>query len=249
MTHLRPTVRRCSSVLMLMLTLIAAGACGGSDNKATATATTAATAARPDPRQLLNDSATTLEQAKSFHFVLEHERGSTPIVFSLQMNRAEGDVVRPDKLQADIDATALGQKVKIKLVSVGDKAKISNPINPKSFQDLPSGTRVSDVFDPAAGASAALRNAQNPQITGEDTIDGKKVWVITGDVDAGSLTALTALAEKGNTVHGTAWIGQDTKEAYRIRLDGPLGKDDTKDVVRVLTISKYNQNIDITPVP
>lgn len=237
---------------VLAITMIAA--CKkDKDQSASATPTAGVAQAtpipRPDPKTLLDESATNLEGAKSFHYTLEHERGTTPIVLSMQMTRAEGDVVRPDRLRADVDATLAGQKLKFKLVSVGDNAKITNPLNPNRYQPLPEGTKVSNVFDPAAGASAALRNAQNPQITGEDTIDGRKVWKVEGNVDAATLKALTALAEPGYIVKGTAWVGQETKQVYRIRLEGPLGSDDNKDVVRVMTLSRYNDAIEITPVP
>ncbi len=165
------------------------------------------------------------------------------------MHRAEGDVVRPDKLRANVDARLRGAKVEVKLVSIGDNAKISNPFIPSQWQDLPTGTKLSDVFDPAAGTTAALRAVKDPQITGEETLDGKKVWKVEGTLDASTLSALATIAEAGYTVKGTAWIGQDQPDIHRIRLEGPLGKQDAQDVVRILTLSKFNENIQITPVP
>lgn len=252
MNATRRRLARALGLALILSLLVVVVACGGDDKKnttPTAGAGQATPPPRPDPRTLLNEAADKLEQAKSFHFVLEHEKGSTPIVLMMQMTRAEGDVVRPDRLRAEVDAQYSGQKLKVRLVSIGDSAKITSPFNPNRFQDLPSGTRVSDIFDPAAGGSAALRNAKDPQITGDETLDGKKVWKVEGDVDAGTLTSLTALAQPGNIVKGTAWITQDSREVYRIRLDGPLGMDDTRDVIRVLTITRYNENIEITPVP
>ena len=231
-------------VAALCAVLVVLTACGGKKETVRATP-----APRPDPRILLIEAADRVEQAKSFHFLLEHERGSTPIVLQLQMTRAEGDVVKPDRLRADIDAQRGGVRLKLKLVSIGAQSKISNPFNPMQYVDLPTGTRLSDVFDPTAGTTAALRGVKDPQITGEETLDGRKVWRVDGTVDAASLAALVTLAESGYTAKGTVWIGQDTKEVYRVRLEGPLGSQDTQDVVRVLTLSRYNEAIDITPVP
>ena len=223
----------------------AAGCSGGGDSGTKTTATPA----RPDPKELLNTAADNLEKANSFHFVVDHEKGTTPIVLSMQMNRAEGDVVRPDKLRADLTASLAGNKLSLKVVSIGETTKITSPLNPSRYQELPGGTKASDIFDPSAGASAAMRNAKNPQISGEDTVEGKKVWKIDGTIDAQFLKQMTGLAEAGFEVKGSAWIGQDTREVYKIRLDGPLGKDDTKEVVRVMTLSRYNDRIEITPVP
>ncbi len=240
----RSISRALSVALALCAVLVGLAACGGKKEAAQATPTP-----RPDPRTLLNEAADRVEQAKSFHFVLEHERGSTPIVLQLQMTRAEGDVVKPDRLRADVDAQRSGVRLKLKLVSIGDQSKISNPFNPSQYVDLPTGTRLSDVFDPAAGTTAALRGVKDPQVSGEETLDGRKVWRVDGTVDAASLAALVTLAESGYSAKGTVWIGQETKEVYRVRLEGPLGSQDTQDVVRVLTLSRYNESVTITPVP
>ncbi len=236
--------------LAVSAVLLAGTACGGDDDKKGAVSPTPTpTPSRPDPKQLLNDAADRLEKTNSFHWLLEHERGYTPIVLNLQMTRAEGDVVRPDRLRADVDAQLRGVKANVKLLSIGNSAKISNPFVPSQWQDLPTGTKLSDVFDPAAGTTAAVRSVKDPQITGEETIGGKKVWKVEGTLDAASLSALATIAEAGYTVKGTAWIGQDQPDIHRIRLEGPLGKQDAPDVVRVLTLTRFNENIQITPVP
>jgi hypothetical protein len=231
--------------VVALLALLTLGVACGKDDKAKSKAT----ASRPDATTLLNQAADRMEQAKSFHFLLDHEKGTSPIVLGLNMTRAEGDVVRPDRLRADVEAAAGGISLKLKLVSIGDQAKITNPFNPSSWQDLPSGTKLSDVFDPAAGTTSALRNVKNPQITGEDTINGVKVWKVEGTVDATALSAIATIAESGYTAKGTAWIGQQTPEVYRIRLEGPLGSKDTQEVVRRLELSKFNDNIIIDPPP
>lgn len=240
------TIRPSRRALLFALGLLALAlaACGGNDKPKTA-----ATAVRPDPAALLRQSADRIEQAKSFHFLLDHEKGNTPIVLGLRMSRAEGDVVRPERLRADVDAAAGGVTLKLRLVSIGQRAQITNPFNPSAWQDLPSGTKLSDVFDPAAGATAALRAVKDPAITGEETINGVKVWKIEGLVDAASLGAFATLAESGYNVKGAAWVGQETPYVYRIRLEGPLGAKDTPDVIRRLELSRYDETIEITPPP
>src|SRR5262249_6563872 len=116
-------------------------------------------------------------------------------------------------------------------------------------QDLPTGTKLSDVFDPAAGTTAALRNVKDPQITGEDTIDGKKVWRVEGTVDGANLSAIAPIAESGYTAKSTVWVGQSDPLVYRIRVEGQLGKGDTRGVIRRLELSRFDDNIPIPPVP
>lgn len=237
-------VPRLLPLVLLPALILAVAACG--DDKGSSKN---ATPAKPDADALLKQAADRMEQLKSFHFLLDHEKGTSPIVLNLNMTRAEGDVVRPDRLRADVEAAAGGVTLKFKLISIGDKARITNPFNPSSWQDLPSGTKLSDIFDPAAGTTSALRNVKDAQITGEDTINGVKVWRVEGTVDATALGSIATIAESGYTAKGTAWIGQQTPEVYRVRLEGPLGSKDTQGVIRRLEISRHDENITIDPPP
>ncbi len=235
---------RSAALLLYALLVVASTACGGGDKPKQA-----ASATPPDAAMVLKQAADRMEKLTSFHFVLDHEKGASPIVLGLLMNRAEGDVVRPDRLRADVDATFSGVKLQVKLISIGDRAQITNPFNPSQWQDLPSGTKLSDVFDPAAGTTAALRSVKDPKITGEDTINGVKAWKIEGDVDAAAVSALATIAESGYTARGAAWIAQDTFNVLRIRLDGQLGSKDTQGVIRRLELSRFDDNITINPPP
>lgn len=242
---MRPaSIRTFRLVAVVLLALVLVAACGKDGDKSKEAAQP-----RPDAARLLQQAADRMEQSKSFHFVLDHEKGATPIVLGLLMSRAEGDVVRPDRLRADVNASFSGANLKTTLVSIGDRAQITNPFNPGQWQDLPSGTRLRDIFDPAAGTTAALRSVKDAKITGDDTIGGVKVWKVEGTVDAAALGALATIAESGYTARGTAWIGQNSPEVYRIRLEGPLGSRDTPEVIRRLELSRFDENITINPPP
>lgn len=243
---------RIGLLALLIVLTVGAVACSDKDKKNDKGAGSAqATAAprQPDPAVLSRQAADTIEALKSFHFVLEHENGGTPIVLNLSMTRAEGDIVKPDRLRADVEAkaTQLGNaNVKVKVVNVGDKAVITNPFTPTQWLPLPGENRLADIFDPGAGTTAALRAVKNPKITGEETINGIKVWRVEGDVDAAALTAVAStIAEPGYIVKGTAWVGQDKPLVHRIRLDGPLGSKDAKGIVRKIDLSKFDEPLTI----
>lgn len=241
-------IRALAACVLLALALVPA-ACGGDKKETPSTAATAvATPSRPDPATLSRQAADAVERLNSFHFVLEHENGGTPIDLGLTMNRAEGDFLKPDRLRADIDAVAsqLGNtKIKAKVVGVGNQAKITNPFAPSQYVALPGKNSLADLFDPSAGTTAAMRAVKNPQITGEETINGVPVWRIEGDVDATALKAFANLAEPGYTVKGTTWIGKERPLVHRIRLDGPLGSKDAKGIVRKIDLSKFDEPVTI----
>src|SRR5579884_2836178 len=109
-----PATRRviCRDAPMAVLALLAVVLAGCGGGKGSAKVTASPTPAKPDAATILRQAADKMEQVKSFHFVLSHDKGNSPITLgpgvSLSMTRAEGDVQRPDRLRADVDATALG---------------------------------------------------------------------------------------------------------------------------------------------
>ena len=237
---------RAALLLLVALAALVALACKDDKKEAAGSATPTP---QPDPAVLARQAADQVEALKSFHFLLEHENGGTPIVLNLLMSRAEGDIVKPERLRADVDATAttLGNaRVKVQVVNVGDKAVISNPFNPRQWVPLPGQNRLADIFDPGAGTTAALRAATNLRLAGEETIGGTKVWRVEGDVDAGALSAVaSSVAEAGYTVKGIAWVGQEKPLVYRIRLEGPLGPKDPQGIVRKIDLSKFDETVNI----
>ena len=238
--------RRTVITLLLGLCALLAAACNDDKEKKDGGATGGAR--QPDPATLAQQAADGVEALKSFHFLLEHENGGTPIVLNLLMTRAEGDIVKPDRIRADVDATAtqLGNaNIKAKVFSVGDRGVISNPFNTRQYIPLPENVRLADVVDPGAGAVAAMRSVQNPRITGEETIGGTKVWRLEGEIDAAALTQVAAIAEPGYVVKGIAWIGQNKPLVHRVRLEGPLGSKDPPNIVRKIELSKFDEKVDI----
>lgn len=236
------------ALLTVLATLIVACGNDNTQNEA-ASGTVAATPSRPDPAALAMQAADRIEAVTSFHFLLQHENGGTPIVLNLSMTRAEGDIVKPDRLRSDVEAVAtqLGNaNVKVKVINVGDQAVISNPFNPRQWVPLPGENRLADIFDPGAGTTAALRAAKDLQITGEETLNGVKVWRVEGNVDATALSAVAStIAEPGYTVKGTAWIGQAQPLVYRVRLEGPLGSQDPPNIVRIIDLSRFDEDFTI----
>jgi hypothetical protein len=238
-------------VSLLLGSLLVVGLACGNDNAndAAGTSDVTSTPAPPDPNVLAEQAAAAVEAVKSFHFLVQHENGGTPIVLNLLMTRAEGDIVKPDRLRADVEAraTQLGNaNVKVKVVNVGDEAKVTNPFNARDWVTLPGQNRLADIFDPGAGTTAALREAKDLKITGEETLNGVKVWRLEGMVDASALSAVAStIAEPGYTAKGIAWVGQTNPLVYRVRLEGPLGSKDPPNIVRIIDLSKFDESVTI----
>jgi hypothetical protein len=220
----------------------------GDDKKDNDTSGGATAPRQPDPAVLARQAADAVEALTSFHFLLEHENGGSPIVLNLNMSRAEGDIVKPDRIRADVDAVAtqLGNaNVKVKVFNVGDKGVISNPFNTRQYIPLPANVQLKDIVDPGAGVTKAMRAAQNLQITGEETVNGVAAWRLEGEIDAAELQDFASVAEPGYKVKGIALVGKEKPLVHRVRLEGPLGPNDAPNIVRKIELSKFDEKFDI----
>jgi len=181
----------------------------------------------------------------SFHFKLTHENGSTPLPLSLELESAEGDVIVPGRLRADVDAEAAGINVSVKVIGIDEETWITNPFT-RSWQKL-AGTNIRDFADPAALVSGLLPSIKDPQLSAGGRVDGTQTNLVTGTIDSGALQDALGIAEPGRTVSVEAWIGIDDKLPRRVRLTGALSDGDAADVVRQVEITRYDEPVEIMP--
>jgi hypothetical protein len=228
-------------------------ALGDSDSDPESGAQSQATPAGPRPtaegpltaEDVLEQSAQRSAEVTSFHFILTHENGSTPLPLNLDLESAEGDVVVPDQLKAAVDAEAVGINVSVDVVGIGDRTWVTNPFT-RGWEELP-GTNIRDFADPAALVSGLLPAITDPQLTEGDSVDGVETHLVTGSIDSGALQDALGIAEPGQTVEVEAWIGVDDLLPRRVRLIGPLSTADSADVVRQVELSRFDEPVEIMP--
>lgn len=202
----------------------------------------------PAAGDLLRQAAEALDKTRSFHFLLEHENGATPIVLGVMMERAEGDVLKPDRVQADVIGRLQAVSVRTRVIGVGDRAWITNPFT-QTLQTLDQGTMIAQVFDPAVGVRRVVAAIQEPRLTGSETVDGVETLIVEGLVDSGELKAIAPFAQPGQQVRVRAWLGKSDTLPRRLRLEGPLAPDEPANIARRLTLSKFNEQVSIEPPP
>jgi hypothetical protein len=195
---------------------------------------------------LLQQSADRAAEVQSFHFILTHENGTTPLPLNLDLEAAEGDVVVPGRLQADVDAEALGGlNVAVEVIGIDDQTWVTNPFT-RGWEELPN-TNIRDFADPAALVSGLLPAVQNAQLSEGETLDGVETQRVTGQIDSGALQDALGIAVPGNNVDVEAWIGVEDQLPRRVRLIGPLSDEESADVVRQVDLSRYDQPVKIMP--
>jgi hypothetical protein len=194
---------------------------------------------------LVQRAASATKALKSFHFRLSHENGGTPMLLGLELTSAEGDVSVPDRLAADVRAKAAGVNVSVKVVGIEQKTWITNPFS-RRWQLVP-GASVRDVADPVALVNAVLGSLKGVRSEGAAEIDGSKTYRVSGQIDASSLKDALPSAQAGYAANVEAWIGEKDSLPRRVRLSGQLSKDEPKDIVRQIDLSRFDAPVDIKP--
>ena len=200
--------------------------------------------AEPTAEEVLNRAAEALTEVESFHFVLTHENGSTPLPLNLQLTTAEGDVEVPASLRAEVEAEVLGVNVGVDVISIDDKTWITNPFT-RRWEELDANIR--DFADPVILVSDLIPSITPTSLTDGGRVDGVETHLVRGTLDSGALSDALGIAEPGRDVDVEAWIGVDDDLPRRIRLIGPLSDADDEDVIREVEVSRIDEPVEIMP--
>jgi hypothetical protein len=236
-------VRKASFGLLaiLLAALALAAACGGAGEKATPTP-----ANLPQADEVLPKVVERVATVKSFHFRLEHENGLSPMPMNLKLKTAEGDIQVPDRMQAKLEAEAAGALMRVEVIGIGDQGWMTNPFS-HEWQALPEGTTISAIFDPAAGIQAVAGSIQGARVTAVEKVGGDNTYLLEGQVDSGVLKAAAPIAEPGLTVNVKVWVGVDDYTIRQVRLEGPFAPGEPENIVRILSLSKFDEPTSIEP--
>jgi LppX_LprAFG lipoprotein len=236
-------MRRISTVLASVI-VVALSACGGGGGGGTQSSTPTGTL--PPASSVLPGAVQAFGSLQTFHFSLTHENGTSPIPNGLQLVSADGDVMVPDRMDAKVEAKVGDQTVKVEIIGVGDQGWMTNPFN-RQWQPLPSGTTIKDIFDPAQGVKAIVGSLQDAQVVGQEKVGGAQTWHVKGSVQSDVLTVAVPIARPGLTVGIEVWIGVDDSLIRQVYLQGPIAPGEPDNIVRMLALSDFGENVSIEP--
>ena len=236
-----PGSRRLPLVIAFCALFVAA--CG-SGEPPEPTATPTPTPVPFDAPAALQRSGRVMEALDSFHFRLHHERGDMELLPGLIIDEVEGDVINPDKLSVDFSGSfGIGFAIESSLITLGDEGYMTNPVT-GDWEQGPAGVSSMGFFDPAGGIVAMM--AQVSQARRLDDVTGKpNSYRIGGSLPVEALAPLV-----GTTLEGTRVVVEltiDSNDSYLLeaRFDGPVTPTDSDDVVRVITLSAFDDPISI----
>ena len=233
---------RLAALAVLVATALLLVACPG-EEEPEATPTPTPTEALPDPGELMLAAADRMAGVEKFHFVLEHENGTSEIVQGIEMVRAEGDIGGTEQLQAEIEGRLGTLAFETGIVVLPDQGWLRNPLTQRWQREE---ITVSALFDPQQGAVALMRTATATGLGGREAVRGTDCWVVEASTDSGELVFFRGV-EAGFEVKATVWIGVDDPLVHRIELRGPISSSELDTVVRRLELSNFDQDVDIVP--
>lgn len=232
---------RLAALAVLVATALLLVACPDEEEEATPTPTP--TEALPDPAELMLAAADRMAGVEKFHFVLEHENGTSEIVQGIQMVRAEGDIAGEERLQAEIDGLLGTLSFETGIVVLPDQGWLRNPLTQRWQREE---ITVSALFDPQQGAIALMRTATATGLDGPEAVRGVDCWIVEATTDSGELVFFRNAAA-GFTVNAKVWIGVADPLVHRIELIGPISAGELETIVRRLELSNFGQDVDIVP--
>jgi hypothetical protein len=194
--------------------------------------------------EIISKSGENMQAVNSFHFLLDQVGGGTPITMGIEMTKAEGDIVRPDKLQATIFGTAMGMSLEVKLVTSGEKTYMTNPLT-GAWEVPPDQFKVLSLFDPGTGLAAILKGMAAPTQLGEEQIGGTLCYYLKGSIASDALRPIAGSAAAGVVINVEVWIGKEDFLVRHIKLEGKITEAEKEGIVRTLDLSNFNQEVEI----
>jgi hypothetical protein len=195
-------------------------------------------------QEIVSKSSDKMQALNSYHFALDQVGGGTPITMGIEMKKADGDVLKPDRLKMSISGTALGFTIQVQMVTVGSTIEMTNPLSGK-WENLSDQFKMLSLFDPNSGIAAILRGISNASKLADEQSGGVNCYHLTGNIKSDALTALTGTSASGVDINTELWIGTDDFLVRTIKLTGKITETEVSGIVRTLTLSNFNQAVSI----
>jgi len=199
------------------------------------------------PEKIIEKAVPAIQASNSFHFALETSKPDKPPP-GIFISRAEGDVVKPDKLAGDLSALFSGLPINVKVVVDGKSQYMTDPASGK-WGTMPVSFNVAQFFDPSKGVSDILAGVKNLTVEGTESVGGVNCYKLKGMLPATALKSLSSEVTAQGDLDTNLWIGADDFLLRKVDIQGPLLSGEQADMMRTITLGDYNKSVKIeTPV-
>jgi hypothetical protein len=214
-----------------------------------ATGTTMQTSADAEAEALLTASATAMEGVQSYHFVISISTGELFVLDSLELTRAEGDVQRPNSMQATFTGSIEVLPLTANVIIIDEDVWVSvSPLEDRYLQlDLDPVDRLEliSTFDPIATILNAIPRIDNSVIVGTEELDGVATTVVEGSVDWTLIDFRTPRRDQVlQPILVRIWV-DDANLVRRIQVVDPLSESEPRGFLQQLDLSRFNEPVEI----
>ena len=194
--------------------------------------------------QIIDKSSEQMQTLNSFHFALDQAGGGTPIAMGIEMKKAYGDVVRPDKLKMTISGTVAGMSLEVQIISVSGVMYMTNPLSGK-WEKPPEAFEILSVLNPNAFIAAAMQGVTGLVKLDDEESGGVTCYHLSGSINSDDLSAITGSSVKGAAINIEVWIGKDDFLLRSIKLAGKITETEVPGIIRTLNLSDFNEAVSI----
>jgi len=206
----------------------------------------------PSPAEIAHLAGEQMLSTDSLHFVIVLS-GKLTFLDSpptLALKRAEGDLVRPDRVRAIIKVSSFGMTSEVAIVGLGDEQYITNPLN-QQWEKLPPGQGwhfdPTLIFDPEVGIKPIL-NETTWSFGAKEEIGGQKHYRLYAQLPGEQVSPLTAGMIAPGRVVVDAWTGEQDTYVRRIQIV-ELDSDPENPTQWLIEFSAFDEPVDIEAPP
>lgn len=162
------------------------------------------------------------------------------------VTNAEGDVVRPDKLQiSGVAEISAGTAASLAIIIIGDKQFLAFG-GSKDYSPISGLPDLLAIFSTDQGIGAILKQFKNPSVPTADTVNGQADWKLSGTVDSTLLNPFTGSTSTTVVpIQTTLWVSQSDLQIHQVKLVGKATDGDSDKSTRTFTLSNYNKSVTI----
>jgi hypothetical protein len=160
------------------------------------------------------------------------------------LSRVDGDIERPDKLSATVNAlTPSGALQGAKLIVIGGQGWLATSPTDQ-YQRADTVVPFARFFDPQTGLGALLTQIEQPT----PTQGNKDIWITSGSVPAATLSAmLPQLAGHTDPVEMHVDVSQSDHQLVGLNLTGRLFAGESGPYSHIFSFSRFGTPVSILP--
>ena len=202
---------------------------------------------KPTAQQLIAALQKNFRSVTAFHVVMQTQNLSTVTQSQVQIRSANGDIIMPDKIKAQATVILSGQAVIVNLISIGSTQYITDPITGQ-WRTIKGVLDPRTLTNPDTGILSLVGKLVMLTAPTDDVVGGVPCWRFTGELDAMYIAFFTGGGVPAGTMLQTSTcVGKVDGLPYQINVTGQAATGDTPQTVRSFNVSRYNEQISITP--